>query len=211
MAESLKKKTVKGVAWTSLDQIAGLGFGFVIGVILARLLSPDDYGLLAMITVFNAIAYTFISSGFGTALVRKPDLTEDDNTTAFCFNFVVAIIMTGILWLIAPWVADFYDNPILTDLVRVEAFLLIVSALGIVQQTQLSRALNFKAKMIINISSQIIAGVIAIIAAYQGCGVWSLVIQHFVSGLISLALLWFFSPWRPRGRIPHRRVRPYPR
>lgn len=200
MAESLKNKTVKGVAWTSLDQVAGLGFGFVIGVILARLLSPSDYGLLAMITVFNAVAYTFVASGFGAALVRKPNLTEDDNTTAFCFNFVVAVIMTGVLWLIAPWVADFYNNPLLTDLVRVEAFLLIVSSLGIVQQTQLSRALNFKAKMIINISSQVIAGIVAIIAAYQGCGVWSLVIQHFVSGLISLGLLWFFSPWRPRGR-----------
>ena len=173
MAESLKNKTVKGVAWTSLDQVAGLGFGFVIGVILARLLSPSDYGLLAMITVFNAIAFTFVSSGFGAALVRKPDLTEDDNTTCFCFNFVVAILMTGVLWLIAPLVAKFYDKPILTDLVRVEAFLLIVSALGIVQQTQLSRALNFKAKMIINITSQILADTTATVKMIQIVGLAS--------------------------------------
>lgn len=199
MSESLKKKTVKGVAWTSLDQVLSLGFGFVIGVILARLLSPSDYGMLAMIAVFNAIAMAFVNSGFGSALIRKPDLTEDDNTTAFSFNIVVAIVMVGVLWLVAPWVAKFYDKPILTSLLRAEAFLLVISSLRIVQNTQLSRALNFKAMMIINVASQVIAGVIAIVAAYRGLGVWALVIQHYVSGIISLMLLWVISPWRPKG------------
>lgn len=200
MPESLKKKTVKGVAWTSLDQVVSLSFGFVIGVILARLLSPSDYGLLAMIGVFNAIAGTFVNSGFGGALIRKPDLIEDDNTTAFTFNIVLAIVMVGMIWLIAPWVAKFYDKPILSSLLRVEGFLLIVSSLRIVQNSQLSRALNFKAKMIINVTSQVIAGVVAILAAYRGFGVWSLVIQHFVSSITGLVLLWIISPWRPRGK-----------
>lgn len=199
MSESLKSKTVKGVAWTSLDQVAGLGFGFVIGVILARLLSPDDYGMLAMISVFNAVAYTFVSSGFSSALIRKPDLTENDNSTAFIFNVFAGLVMFGIIWLIAPLVGRFYGNDLLCPLVRVEGGLLIISSLTIVQQTQLSRALNFKAKMIINITSQVIAGIVAIIAAYRGFGVWSLVIQHFVSSVISLILLWVISPWRPRG------------
>ena len=197
--ESLKNKTVKGVAWTSLDQVLSLGFGFVIGVILARLLSPSDYGMLAMIAVFNAIAMAFVNSGFGNALIRKPDLTEDDNTTAFSFNIVVAVVMVGVLWVIAPWVAKFYDKPILTSLLRAEAFLLVISSLRIVQNTQLTRALNFKAKMIINVASQVIAGVIGIIAAYRGFGVWALVIQHYVSGITGLVLLWIISPWRPKG------------
>lgn len=200
MPESLKKKTVKGVAWTSLDQVATLGFSFVIGVILARLLSPSDYGLLAMIAIFNAIAFAFINSGFGNALIRKPDLTEDDNSTAFYFNVVAGVVMTGVIWLIAPLAATFYDKPILTQLLRVEGFLLIISSLTIVQNTQLSRALNFKAKMIINITSQVIAGVVAIYAAYHGFGVWSLVIQHFANSIIRLILLWIISPWRPRGK-----------
>lgn len=200
MPESLKKKTVKGVAWTSLNQVVSLGFGFVISVILARLLSPSDYGLLAMIGVFNAIAFAFMDSGFGNALIRKPDLTEDDNTTAFTFNIVVAVVMVGIIWLIAPWVAKFYDKPILTSLLRVEGFLLIVSSFKIVQNTQLSRALNFKATMIVNVTSQVIAGVVAILAAYRGFGVWSLVIQHFVSSITGLVLLWIISPWRPHGK-----------
>lgn len=200
MAESLKKKTVKGVAWTSLNQVLNIGFGFVIGVILARILSPDDYGLLAMIAVFNAIATAFIDSGFASALVRKPDLTEDDNTTAFCFNLIVGATMFGIIWLIAPWVSSFYDKPILTSLLRAEGSLLIITALIIVQSTQLTRALNFKALMIINIISQVLAGLIAIIAAYNGFGVWSLVIQHISSRMISLVLFWIISPWRPQGK-----------
>lgn len=200
MPESLKKKTVKGVAWTSLDQVATLGFGFVIGVILARILSPDDYGLLAMITVFNAIAYAFINSGFGNALVRKPDLTENDNSTAFYFNIVAGVVMAGVIWLIAPLVAMFYDKPILCQLLRVEGLLLIVSSFTIVQNAQLTRALNFKAKMIINVASQVLAGAIAIVAAYRGFGVWSLVIQHIASGIIRMILLWVISPWRPRGQ-----------
>ena len=200
MPESLKKRTIKGVAWTSLDQVMTLGFGFVIGVVLARLLSPSDYGMLAMIAVFNAIAMAFVNSGFGNALIRKPDLTEDDNTTAFGFNIVVALVMVGVIWLIAPWAAQFYDKPILTSLLRVEGFLLIISSLRIVQNSQLSRALNFKAKMIVNVASQVIAGVVAIITAFRGFGVWALVIQHYVSGITGLVLLWMISPWRPRGR-----------
>ena len=200
MAESLKKKTVKGVAWTSLDQFAKLGFGFVIGVILARLLSPSDYGLLAMIAVFNSIAFAFLDSGFGSALIRKPDLTENDNCTAFYFNIVAGVVLYSVIWLIAPWVSVFYDKPILTQLLRVEALLLIIMSFRIVQNTQLSRALNFKAKAIINVTAEVISGIIAIIAAYHGMGVWALVSQHLASGVISLIMFWIFSPWRPRGR-----------
>ena len=200
MSESLKKKTVKGVAWTSMNQVLNIGFGFVIGVILARILSPEDYGLLAMIAVFNGIAAAFIDCGFGAALIRKPDLTENDNSTAFYFNIVAGLVLYGIIWLIAPWVSIFYDKPILTQLLRVEAVLLILSSFKIVQNTQLSRALNFKSIAIINISSQVISGVVAIVAAYRGFGVWSLVLQHLGASIVSLVLLWVISPWRPRGK-----------
>ncbi|MBR5673740.1 MAG: lipopolysaccharide biosynthesis protein [Muribaculaceae bacterium] len=200
MPESLKKKTVKGVAWTSLNQVLNIGLGFVIGIILARLLSPSDYGLLAMIGVFNAIAYSFLDSGFGNALVRKPNLTEDDNTTAFYFNLMAGVILFGVLWLVAPWVSVFYDKPILTPLVRAEGSLLIVSSFRIVQQTQLTRALNFKAKMIIRVVASICGGITGIIGAYSGLGVWALVAMHIADALISLVLLWIISPWRPHGK-----------
>lgn len=200
MPESLKKKTIKGVAWTSLNQVLNMGLGFVIGVILARLLSPSDYGLLAMIAVFNTIAFAFLDSGFGNALIRKPDLTEDDNTTAFFFNLVAGVVLFGIIWVIAPWVSAFYDKPILTSLLRAEGSLLIVSSFKIVQNTQLTRALNFKAKMIIRVVSNILGGASGIISAYCGLGVWALVVMHVADAIISLILLWIISPWRPRGR-----------
>ena len=200
MAETLKKKTVKGVVWTTLDQVINLGFGFIIGVILARILSPSDYGLLAMIAVFNAIAFAFLDSGFCKALIRKPDLTEDDNCTAFYFNIVAGLVLYGIIWLISPLVADFYDKPILSPLLRVESLLLIISSFKIVQNTQLSRTLNFKAKAIIDVSSNVLSGIIGVVAAYHGFGVWSLVIVHISGGIISLILLWILSPWRPRGK-----------
>lgn len=200
MAESLKKKTVKGAAWTSLNQFFNIGFGFVIGVILARLLSPDDYGLLAMIAVFNAIAAAFMDCGFGSALIRKPNLTENDSSTAFYFNIVAGAILYGVIWLIAPWVTVFYNKPILTQLLRVEALLLILSSFKIVQYTQLSRALNFKSMTIISVISQAVSGIVAIVAAYRGFGVWSLVLQHLGASIIGLVLLWIISPWRPRGK-----------
>lgn len=200
MSESLKKKAIKGVAWTSLNKVLNLGFGFVIGVILARLLSPSDYGLLAMIAVFNAIAFAFLDSGFGNALIRKPNLTEDDNTTAFFFNLVAGVVLFGIIWVIAPWVSAFYDKPILTPLLRAEGSLLIVSSFKIVQNTQLTRALNFKAKMIIRVVSNILGGASGIISAYCGLGVWALVVMHVADAIISLILLWIISPWRPRGK-----------
>ena len=200
MSESLKKKTVKGVAWTSLDKLTGIGFGFVIGVILARLLSPSDYGLLAMIAVFNAIAFAFLDSGFTNALIRKPDLTEDDNMTAFCFNIVAGVVLFGVIWVIAPWVSVFYDKPILTPLLRAEGSLLIISALKIIQGVQLTRALNFRAKMMIRVTSNVMGGVIGIIAAYKGLGVWALVLMHIASSVIGLVILWIMAPWHPRGR-----------
>jgi O-antigen/teichoic acid export membrane protein len=200
VSESLKNKTVKGVAWTSLDQVTALTLGFIFEVILARLLSPSDYGLLAMIAVFNAVALTFVNSGFGSALVRKPDMTDNDTTTAFCFNIVVGIISAAILCLIAPYVAIFYDKPILASLLRVESLILIILSFSVVQFSQLSRRLDFKSKMIVNMTAQIIAGIVSITAAYRGFGVWSLVLKHIVNSLITVIMLWVMSPWRPRGR-----------
>ena len=200
MSESLKNKTVKGVAWTSLDQVTALTLGFIFEVILARLLSPSDYGLLAMIAVFNAVALTFVNSGFGSALVRKPDMTDNDTTTAFCFNIVVGIISAAILCLIAPYVAIFYDKPILASLLRVESLILIILSFSVVQFSQLSRRLDFKSKMIVNMTAQIIAGIVSITAAYRGFGVWSLVLKLIVNSLITVIMLWVMSPWKPRGK-----------
>ena len=153
-----------------------------------------------MITVFNSIATAFMNSGFSNALIRKPDLIEDDNTTAFCFNVVAGFVLTCILWLIAPWVSQFYDKPILTPLLRAEGSLLIFTSFKLVQNVQLTRALNFKVKTFLRVTSNVVAAIAGIIAAYKGLGVWALVIMHATENLFGLILLWIVSPWRPRGR-----------
>ena len=199
MHDSLKQKAVKGVAWTAVDQATYIGLNFVIGVILARLLSPSEFGLLAMIAVFNAIAQAFLDSGFGAALIRKPQVSEADRSTAFYFNIIAGAVLFGVLFLAAPFIARFYAQPILQPLVRWEAFLLVIAGFNIVQQAQLSRDLNFKAKAIIRASSTLLSGGIAILAAYRGAGVWSLVLMHIAFNAIQLVMLWLMSPWRPHS------------
>lgn len=198
--DSLKQKTIKGVTWTSIDLIVNMGFNFVIGVILARLLSPSDYGLIAMIVVFNSIGYAFLDCGFGSALVRKLDLTNDDTSTAFYFNLGAGIIIYGILWVVGPWVARFYSTPILSPLLRGEAITLVLSSGYVIQNTLLKRGLQFKKLAFVNIISNVLAGVIGIVAAYHGWGVWALVVMHIAGGVLRLMMLWVVSNWRPRGR-----------
>lgn len=200
MPDSLKKKTVKGVAWTSADLVINLGLNFVIGIILARLLAPSDYGLIAMIVVFNNIAYAFLDCGFGNALIRRPDITEDDTSTAFYFNLGAGVVLYGILWISGPWVALFYDTPILSSLLRAEAITLILSSGYAIQNTLLKRNLQFKKLAFVNVSSNVLSGIAAIIAAYCGWGVWSLVTMHITGGLLRLIMLWAVSSWRPRGQ-----------
>ena len=199
MSDTLKQKAARGVVWTAVDQGSYLGLTFVIGVILARLLSPDEFGLLAMIAVFNSVAQAFLDSGFGAALIRKPQLSEADRSTALYFNIAAGAVLFGVLFLAAPWIAQFYGRPILTGLVRWEGFLLVISGFNIVQQAQLTRDLNFKAKAIIRVVSTVLSGVVAIAAAYHGAGVWSLVVMHVSSNIIQLAMLWLLSSWRPHS------------
>lgn len=199
MAESLKKKTAKGVAWTSLDQVLTLGTGFVISIILARLLSPADYGLLAMILVFNALAFVFLDSGFGNALIRKPDLVEDDNTTAFIFNVVAGFVIYGVLYAVAPLVAAFYEMDILCPLLRAEGIIVIFFSFRVVQNAHLARELKFGAKAFINVSSCVMGGAAGIFAAYHGMGVWALVVQHTSTAFLAMVVTWIVSSWKPRG------------
>ncbi len=197
--DSLKQKAVKGVTWTSIDLFVNMGFNFVIGVILARLLSPDDYGLIAMIAVFNSVANAFLDCGFGNAIIRKLNLTEDDTCTAFYFNLCAGIVLYGLLWLLAPFAAWFYDKPILSPLLRAESITLVFSAGYVIQNTLLKRNLKFKSLAFVNVLSNVIAGIVGIVAAYYGYGVWSLVIVHLSSGLLRLFTLWLISSWRPKG------------
>ena len=198
MAESLKNKTVKGVFWSSVDRFSGQAIHFVVLLVLARLLSPKDYGLIGMLVVFIAIAQSLIDSGFSEALIRKKDRTEIDNSSVFYFNVVMSSFLYIILFIFAPYVAEFYNEPQLTNLMRVLCFVVIINSFGMVQRALYTAVVNFKTQAKATFSSATIAGICGICFALLGYGVWSLVFQQIIGAILMVFFLWFFSSWRPQ-------------
>ena len=185
MAEqSLKDRTVKGTFWSAADTFLAQGVTFVVGIVLARLLSPEEYGLIGIVTIFTTVMLGVVDSGFSNALIRKKNVTNDDYNTLFIFNFVVSVLMFGLLFVVAPWIAKFFERPQLVELVRVMGLILIFQALSIVQNTILTKRIDFKTKTKASVISAITSGVIGIGMAFAGLGVWTLVVQQLSRQLI---------------------------
>lgn len=198
MAEkTLTDKTIKGVGWNSIDRIANYGIAFVVGVVLARLLSPEEYGLIGLIGIFTAVFNIILDSGLSTALIRKDGVTDVDYCTVFWTNIVLSIILTLILFLCAPFIADFFNRPELVPYIQVMSFILIINALSITQQARLTKRIDFKTQTKISIISHVLSGVIGIVMAYTGFGVWALVAQQMSSRLFTTVLLWIYNKWWP--------------
>ena len=197
---SLKNKTKKGLAWSMIERFATQGVQFLFGIILARLLSPDDYGVIAMPLVFLAIAQCIIDSGFSTALIRKPELTEDDLSTAFYFNIGIGILCYAVLFLSSPLIADFYHTPILSSLLKVTALAVLFNPLCAVQQAILTRKIDFKTQAIVSLSGAVVSGIIGLYMAYNGFGVWSLVFQQVGGYVMRTILLWVLGKWKPKRK-----------
>lgn len=194
----LKEKTLSGVKWNTIGRFSTQGVGFIIGVLLARVLSPADYGVVGMIGIFLAIAQTFIDSGFASALIRKKDCTNADYSTAFYFNIAVGAICYIVLFLSAPLIADFFETPILKDIVRVLGINLFLGSLTIVQGAKLTAAVDFKSQAKINLAATIISGSVGLTMAYTGHGVWSLVYQSIASSIVRTILYWTVTKWAPQ-------------
>ena len=195
---SVKEDTLKGVQWTAIEKISVQGITFVLGIIIARRLLPDDYGVVGMLAIFMAIGDSFVDSGFANALVRKIDRTETDYSTVFYFNIVIGILAYIILCLCAPWIASFYDTPILEKIIRVYAISLIIHSLSIVQVARLTAAIDFKTQAKANFISAVISGLLGVTLAYTGFGVWTLVYQAVARAGLNTILLWIFAKWIPR-------------
>lgn len=198
--ESLKNKTKKGLAWSMIERFATQGVQFLFGIILARLLSPDDYGIIAMPLVFLAIAQCIIDSGFSTALIRKPELTEDDLSTAFYFNIGIGILCYAVLFFSSPLIADFYHTPILSSLLKVTALAVLFNPLCAVQQAILTRKIDFKTQAIVSLSGAVVSGIVGLYMAYNGFGVWSLVFQQVGGYVMRTILLWILGKWKPKRK-----------
>lgn len=197
MSDSLKSKTVKGVVWSSIERFSTQGVQFLIMIIMARLLTPKDYGLIGMLAIFLAVAQSLIDSGFSQALIRKQDRTDVDNSTVFYFNIVVSSALYLILFIAAPFVADFYNQPELTSVMRVVCLGVILNSLAVVQRALLTVRIDFKTQAKASLSAAVISGCIGIVLAYCGFGVWSLVVQQLLNLSVNTLLLWIFSKWRP--------------
>lgn len=197
MAENLKRKAASAMVWTALQKYSTMGIQFISGIILARLLTPYDYGCIGMLTFFMFMAEVFIDGGFGSALIQKKKPTQEDYSTIFFWNLFMAFMMYAILFSSAPAIARFYNIPLLNDVLRVQGLVLFIQAFNIVQRNQLKKKLNFKILSIITITTSIISLVVTIIMAYQGFGVWALVSQNLITNAIPALAFWFYVKWRP--------------
>ncbi len=194
---SLKEKTVSGLFWSFIDQFAKLGITFLIGIILARLLSPREFGLIGMISVFIAISQTFIDSGFTNALIRKKDCTQTDFSTVFFFNLITGIVFYIILFVSARSVAQFFNEPELKSILQVVGLALLIDSLTMIQRTILTKRIDFKLQARISVISSLGSGILGLIMAFAGFGVWSLVVKHLSNQVLNSAFLWLWNRWKP--------------
>ena len=196
--ESLKNKTIKGVGWSAADALLGQGVTFIVGLVLARLLSPDEYGLIGICLIFTTVLNGIVDSGFSNALIRKKKVTDEDYNTMFTTNMAISIVLYVLLFISAPLVSDFFHRIELTALVRVTGLILFLNALSITQVTILTKNIDFKTKTKASLVSAIISGVIGIAMAFMGYGVWSLVAQQLSKQLLYTLCLWVLSKWWPK-------------
>lgn len=194
----LKDKTVKGVAWSAVDKFSSLGITFVFGVLIARILLPEDYGVVAMLGIFMAIANVFIDSGFAGALIQKKDRTDDDYNTVFYFNIAISVFFCVLFWVTAPLIASFYKIPLLTKVTRAVSVTLVINSLRAVQETQLSVVLDFRSRAFVTIFCTLAVGIVGLIMAKNGYGVWALVAQSIVGCSLRTVSICCIVRWKPK-------------
>ena len=195
--KNLKQKAASGMVWTALQKYSTMGIQFVSGIVLARLLTPYDYGCIGMLGIFMVLSEAFIDGGFGSALIQKKRPTQEDYSTIFWWNLGMAAVMYAILYVSAPVISQFYDIPLLCDVLRVQGLVLFIYAFNIVQRNQLMKKLNFKVLSIVAITTSFISLGVSLSMAYNGFGVWALVAQGLISAAIPAIVFWFFIKWRP--------------
>lgn len=197
MEENLKKQTKLGVFWSAIQRFSTQGLQFLITLVIARFLTPSDYGIIGMLGIFLSVASVFVDCGFTNALIRKQERNQHDCSTVFFFNIGIAVLSYLILFTAAPFVASFYNMPVLKNVLRVISLMLIINSFSAVQATLLTSQLDFKSQTQISIISISISGIIGITLAINGVTYWTLVVQGLVSSSISSFLYWRYSSWRP--------------
>lgn len=205
--ESLRNKTIKGTAWSAVDAILGKGVSFLVGIILARLLSPDEYGLIGICLIFNSVLNAIVDSGFGNALIRKENADDKDYNTMFYTNLGISVILYVLLYLSSFYIAEFFQRSELESLIKVTGLVLVFNSFSLVQGAILMRKLDFKSKTKASIISSLISGLFGISCAIVGLGVWALVIQIVSRSLFNSLCLWFNNNWFPSRQFSIKSLR----
>lgn len=196
--KKLKQKAVSSIIWMAIQRYSKMFIQFISGIILARLLTPYDYGCIGMLTIFVVLAESFIDGGFGSALIQKKRPTQEDYSTIFFWNLLMAAFLYTILFVSAPTIARFYKIPLLSDVLRLYGIVLFIYAFNVVQQNQLQKQLNFKVLSIVALVASVISLGVTIVMAYKGFGVWALVTQYLLIAAIPALAFWFLVRWRPK-------------
>lgn len=193
----LSIKATKGMFWSLAEYFGMQVIQLVISIILARILMPDQFGLIGMLTIFLAVAQSLLDSGFGSALIQKKDADQVDASSVFYFNLLVGFVLVSILFIAAPLIAEYFSEPLLLPLTRVLSFNILINAFILVPQVQLTKCLDFKTLMKVTLSANLISGIVSIFLALNGLGVWALAVQSLLANLIKAIFLWVFSHWYP--------------
>jgi O-antigen/teichoic acid export membrane protein len=197
MGQNLKSQTISGMIWSAVQKFGNMGISFISNIVLARMLTPDDYGCIGMLAIFIVISNTFVDGGFGSALIQKKEPTQQDYSTIFWWNLFVSFVLYFVLYLAAPVIADFYHIPLLSFVLRVQGIVLIINSLNIIQTNQLRKQLKFKRLANVTIIAHIVAAISAIVLAWNGWGVWALVAQQIIANSGISIMLWFLNKWLP--------------
>ena len=195
--ENMRQKVFTGFIWRFMERIGAQGVSFIVSLILARLLTPEDYGQVALITVFITILNTFAISGIGTALIQKKNADNVDYSTVFYFNILFSFLLYGILFLSAPLIGNFYRDVTLIPIIRVLGITIVVSAVNNVQQSYVSKTMQFRRFFYSTLIGTVFSGIVGVFLAYNGFGTWAIVIQQLVNQIANTVILWVTVKWRP--------------
>ena len=198
MSENIRAKAVKGAGWSLTDSVLSQGITFLVGLVLANLLSPEEYGMIGIMMILVALSNSIVDSGFSSALIRKSDVKDEDYNTVFITNMALSCILSLLMFLCAPVIASFFRQPMLIPLTKVMSFIIIINALAIIQRTILVKDVNFRTQAKVSVIASIGSGMVGVGMAVIDCGVWSLVGQQFSKQLLNTSLLWMWAKWYPK-------------
>lgn len=189
---------IKNLIWKFLERGGVQGVQFIVQIVLARILTPADYGVTGLIIIFINVANVFVQSGLGSALIQKKNATEDDFSSVFYLNILISLVMMGILFITAPVISSFYQMEILIPVLRVQSLMLLFNAFNVVQNAVLQKNMQFKKLFYASLAAITLSGIFGILFAYLGAGVWALVFQQLINALITSVILWIIVKWRPK-------------